>query len=262
MNFGEKLFKLRKENSLSQEALAEKLNTTRQAISKWENGQGYPETEKLLLMGNIFEVSIDYLLKDTVQDNKESDEGYYVSKEMAEGYLLNRSKLGKYLGTGLFVIALAFIPYFFFNQEPKMYALPTIIIAAIGIGITGLTHSLEENQYKVLKQEPLLLDETYLKELQVRYEALRKKYKVFMLVGLCVFMAGFLPMVFEKKGVSSGFFIQYYPICITLIAIGIYILTRTSTVLEGYKLLAQNEEYTNRFHFKIMRRLRRIMDKI
>lgn len=42
MNFGEKLFKLRKEKGLSQEALAEKLNTARQVISKWKNNQGYP----------------------------------------------------------------------------------------------------------------------------------------------------------------------------------------------------------------------------
>lgn len=41
MTFGERLFKLRKEKGLSQEALAEQLNTTRQAISKWENNQGY-----------------------------------------------------------------------------------------------------------------------------------------------------------------------------------------------------------------------------
>ena len=38
MNFGEKLFSLRKEKGLSQEALAEQLNTSRQAVSKWENG--------------------------------------------------------------------------------------------------------------------------------------------------------------------------------------------------------------------------------
>ena len=63
MGFGEKLFKLRKEKGLSQEALAEKLNTTRQAVSKWENGQGFPETEKLIMIGNVFEVSLDYLLK-------------------------------------------------------------------------------------------------------------------------------------------------------------------------------------------------------
>ena len=57
MNFGEKLFNLRKEKGLSQEALAEQLNTTRQAISKWENNHGYPETEKLLKLSDIFQVS-------------------------------------------------------------------------------------------------------------------------------------------------------------------------------------------------------------
>ena len=49
MTFGEKLYKLRKGKGLSQEALAEQLNTTRQAISKWENNQGFPETDKLLI---------------------------------------------------------------------------------------------------------------------------------------------------------------------------------------------------------------------
>ena len=62
MTFGEKLFKLRKEKGLSQEALAEQVGTTRQAISKWENNQGFPETEKLLQLSNIFEISTDYLL--------------------------------------------------------------------------------------------------------------------------------------------------------------------------------------------------------
>lgn len=48
MTFGEKLSKLRKEKGLSQELLAEQLGTSRQAISKWENHQGFPEIEKLL----------------------------------------------------------------------------------------------------------------------------------------------------------------------------------------------------------------------
>lgn len=88
MGFGEKLFKLRKEKGLSQEALAEKLNKTRQAVSKWENGQGFPETEKLIMIGNVFEVSLDYLLKETAEQSNEKENGYYVSKEMAEGYVV------------------------------------------------------------------------------------------------------------------------------------------------------------------------------
>ena len=77
MTFGEKLFKLRKERGLSQEALAEQANTTRQAISKWENNQGFPETEKLMLLSNIFEVSIDSLLKDSESTGTQSTDGYY-----------------------------------------------------------------------------------------------------------------------------------------------------------------------------------------
>lgn len=67
MTFGEKLFKLRKDKGFSQEALAEQLNTTRQAISKWENNQVYPETDKLLMLSNIFEVSVDSLLKENAE---------------------------------------------------------------------------------------------------------------------------------------------------------------------------------------------------
>ena len=75
MTFGEKLFHLRKEKGLSQEALAEQVGTTRQAISKWENDQGFPETEKLLQLSNIFEISIDYLLKDEQSSNTVSEGG-------------------------------------------------------------------------------------------------------------------------------------------------------------------------------------------
>ena len=59
MTFGEKLYKLRKSQGLSQEALAEKLNTSRQAVSKWENNNGYPETEKIILISKIFQVKFD-----------------------------------------------------------------------------------------------------------------------------------------------------------------------------------------------------------
>lgn len=87
MSLGEKIFKLRKEKGLSQEALAEQIGTTRQAISKWENNQGFPETEKLLQLSNIFEVSTDFLLKDDKLEKSADEKGYYVSREMAKGYI-------------------------------------------------------------------------------------------------------------------------------------------------------------------------------
>lgn len=62
MSFGENLRKLRKERGLSQEQLAEKINVSRQAVSKWEQGGGYPETEKIILIAKNLNVSLDYLL--------------------------------------------------------------------------------------------------------------------------------------------------------------------------------------------------------
>ena len=62
MRFSENLKELRKKHHLSQEELAELLDVSRQAVSKWEQGQGYPEVEKLLLLSNKLNISLDTLM--------------------------------------------------------------------------------------------------------------------------------------------------------------------------------------------------------
>lgn len=69
MNFSEKLLTLRKANNLTQEQLAEKLDVSRQSISKWESGQATPDLEKIVVMSAIFEVTTDYLLKSSEIDD-------------------------------------------------------------------------------------------------------------------------------------------------------------------------------------------------
>lgn len=64
MTLGDKLSRLRKENNYTQEQLADILGVSRQAISKWESDAAYPETEKLLKLGELYDCSMDYLLKD------------------------------------------------------------------------------------------------------------------------------------------------------------------------------------------------------
>lgn len=64
MTFGEKLSKLRRERNYTQEQLAALLGVSRQSVSKWESGTAFPETEKLLRLGALFDCSLDYLFKD------------------------------------------------------------------------------------------------------------------------------------------------------------------------------------------------------
>lgn len=71
MTLGEKLAKLRREQNLTQEQLAELLGVSRQAISKWESNAAYPETEKLIRLAKLYNCSLDYLLLDKPWEQKQ-----------------------------------------------------------------------------------------------------------------------------------------------------------------------------------------------
>jgi transcriptional regulator with XRE-family HTH domain len=64
MNFAEKLKTLRKQKGISQEQLAEKIYVSRQAITKWESGNGIPDIENLLAISSLFNESLDSLLSE------------------------------------------------------------------------------------------------------------------------------------------------------------------------------------------------------
>ena len=67
MTMGEKIVELRKRAGWSQEELSERLDVSRQSVSKWEGGQAVPTVDKLLELSRLFGVSTDYLLKDELE---------------------------------------------------------------------------------------------------------------------------------------------------------------------------------------------------
>lgn len=72
MRLPDNLKKIRKENNLSQEQLAEKLGVSRQAVSKWESGQSYPEMDKVLMICKLFNYNIDELMNENVKEVSEN----------------------------------------------------------------------------------------------------------------------------------------------------------------------------------------------
>lgn len=93
MTVGEKITKLRKEQNLTQEQFAEILKVSRQSVSKWERGDAFPDTEKLIRIGKIFDCSLDYLLKDEIE---QMDVNLTAAKEDA-GYDKMRAAMLTYL---------------------------------------------------------------------------------------------------------------------------------------------------------------------
>ena len=92
MNLSENLKKLRKENNLSQEELAEKLGVSRQSVSKWESNSAYPEMDKLIQISNMFNIGIDELLNKDIREVREKVETKNTINKYIDDFLTFMSK--------------------------------------------------------------------------------------------------------------------------------------------------------------------------
>ena len=115
MNFSEKLISLRRKAGLSQEQLAAQLDVTRQSVSKWESGSAVPELGKLIALSDLFGVTIDYLVKDTVTEPERA--------KTAEAVQLER-RLNELAGE----YHERFGPYFSYTSKKRLFGLPLVSI--------------------------------------------------------------------------------------------------------------------------------------
>ncbi len=140
MDVSEKILQLRKAKGFTQEELAEKLNVSRQSVSKWESGQSVPELEKLVALCGVFEVTADYLLKPSELDElsiktemleKQQQELAKESRKRKEKQFCIWSCVGIYLTAFALLILLRNISLendFLWNIFPG-FTLPFIILA-------------------------------------------------------------------------------------------------------------------------------------
>ena len=94
MTLGEKIAKQRKELNYTQEQLADILGVSRQSISKWESDIAYPETDKLIELGKLFNCSMDYLLKEEVVEKSGVQESGFAEKveEISRKVMTDKNK--------------------------------------------------------------------------------------------------------------------------------------------------------------------------
>lgn len=131
MNVQEELRKRRKESKLTQEQIAAKIYVSRQTISNWENGKSYPDLKSLLLLSDIYNVSLDQLvrgdldmMKKEVRKNQWTQQWknlsyallFFVIVFMAS--FMYKERLTEVVGNGIFVIVVASaIPMIYFSYR-------------------------------------------------------------------------------------------------------------------------------------------------
>lgn len=133
MKFGENLYNLRKSNKMSQEKLAEKMEVSRQSVSKWENGESYPEMEKIMKLCNIFHCKINDLVHEDMTDIDSLDEDIKMSvvkfkeekQKKIKGiskavYVLARiGKIACKIAIPIIIVVMIAVPFFLKNIEVK-----------------------------------------------------------------------------------------------------------------------------------------------
>ncbi len=130
MEFNNKLYELRKQKGFSQEELASRLNVSRQTVSKWEVGESAPDMEKLIAISDLFEISLDELVKG--ETPKQSDVSEQVVKsefysDIKEHVLTddNKAKARKGLKiAGIVVAVIVLIDVISFVVYAIMFGLP------------------------------------------------------------------------------------------------------------------------------------------
>ena len=115
MNLAQRIQSLRKQKGLSQENLAHELGVSRQAVSKWESEQAYPDLDKIILISDYFHVSTDYLLKGTLAENTEPE----THKEIPP--------ILDYIATFLFITGFVTTCLLWYHYQTSLCFLPVLI---------------------------------------------------------------------------------------------------------------------------------------
>lgn len=256
MTFGEKLYQLRKRQGLSQEALAEKLNTSRQAISKWENNNGYPETEKIIQISKIFEINLEELLIDEKGIYSEKPEsfhkevqGFYVNRETANGFLLYYKRKFLLLAAA-FGIILGFNAASYTSTEHQFYTLkvePLLITisAMITLGIV-IYITLKQNPYRVLRKKELVFADDVRREIEEEFGRINKMLAIGIAVGLILLGASnisFYFNVFENMKYTD--IILSIAVTMVMTAISSFITFFCIGIYWSYSILLRNNEKLN-----------------
>lgn len=205
MILADKIIRLRKKNGWSQEELAEKMDVSRQAVSKWESAQTVPDLENILRLGDLFGVTTDYLLKDEIENEDYtdgiSDPGTRkITLAEANEYLALRERAAKRIAiatmlciVSLFPLLLLGVasenPVFFLSEELAcgigLIAMFPVIAMAVFIFVRV---GFENAPYEFIEKEPFVTEYGVVGLVQDAQKKYRSTYVKYNYIGttLCV----------------------------------------------------------------------------
>ncbi len=265
MILADKIIDLRKKAGWSQEELADKLGVSRQSVSKWEGAQSIPDMNKILQLSELFGVSTDYLLKDSLEvaepipaQDAETEGTTFVSMEEANAFLEYKTESAPRIALGVLLCILSPITLILLGgaQESGRIALTEMQAAMIGLIVLLLMIAgavllfvltgMKGSRYEYLEKNAL--DTAYgvsgmVRERMQRSEAEHTR-SVAVGVVLCVLAAIPLFALLLWRGDDEWIGVLGVSAILLLVAIGVHTIVKTCVPWEGYRMLLEEGDYT------------------
>ena len=245
---GEKLYTLRKNRNISQEEFADILNTSRQAISKWERNEARPDIDKLITIAKFFNVSIDYLLSYEINYSNADD---FLNK-LKDCYLNNNFTINindiklwcsKYANNfKLYVYSADYLFVAFINNNKKEYLDEALSCVNKAIAI----YTPEDND--IISLNDLHISVAYIYFMQHKYE-LAKEYIKNNSVNGCEVIVAKCELALEayEKALetSSKIYIESASNILNVNLIQARVLLKNKTINDAYDLINWTIQFVN-----------------
>ena len=234
MILADKIIDLRKKAGWSQEELADKLGVSRQSVSKWEGAQSIPDMNKILQLSELFGVSTDYLLKDSLEApepqaapaDADAEGATFVSMEEANAFLNHKAESAPRIALGVLLCILSPITLILLGgaqdtgrlplteMQAAMIGLMVLFLMVAGAVLLFVLNGMRGNKFEYLEKDAL--DTAY----------------------------GVSGMVRERMQREEGDHTRSVSAILVLAAVGVYILVKAAIPWEGYRMLLEQGDYT------------------
>lgn len=265
MILADKIMNLRKKAGWSQEELAEKLNVTRQSVSKWEGARAVPDMEKVVQMSRIFGVSTDYLLKEEIEE-EQPEEGTQtfseqsmrkVTMEEASIYLECREKTAPKMALATFLCIISPITLLLLSGLCEAKTINLTENAASGIGLCVLllmvtsaigifmSCSAKAKNFEFLEKEPFETEYGVTGMIRERKKQYQPMYARLNMIGTVLCVLAVFPL-FAAICIDGSDMIYICAVCLLLlmVACGCFAFVYGGTQNNAMEKLLEEGDYT------------------
>ncbi|MBO6014832.1 MAG: helix-turn-helix transcriptional regulator [Oscillospiraceae bacterium] len=265
MILADKIIDLRKKNGWSQEELAEKLDVSRQSVSKWEGAQSVPDMARIVRLSELFGVSTDYLLKDEIEhmeltaDDPVTENGLHtVTMEEAASFLRMREFNAPRVALGVMLCILSPVLIILLSGAQEFGLLALSENRAVGLGLVALfalvgcavalfvSCGLRARPYEYLEHEKI--DTLYGVDGMVRErrDRFQEEFTRHLIMGILLCVLAVVPIFLAMIFAEETAFLHVLAVCVLLamVALGVFLIVRAGILWDSYRQLLEEGDYS------------------